>query len=100
AYARAQVGAAGSQNITDPTLGTRLLDLMSLGATAPEAVRIVAGSAAHISYRQLVAVDAAGRTGVFSGAETLGTHAAAQGEGVAAAGNMLKSKVVPERMLS
>jgi uncharacterized protein DUF1028 len=49
AYARAQVGAVGSQNITDPTLGPRLLDLMALGATAPEAVRIVAGSAAHIS---------------------------------------------------
>ena len=49
AYARAQVGAVGSQNITDPTLGPKLLDLMALGATAPEAVRIVAGSAAHIT---------------------------------------------------
>ena len=37
AYARAQVGAVASQNITDPTLGPRLLDLMALGATAPEA---------------------------------------------------------------
>ena len=100
AYARAQVGAAGSQNITDPTLGPKLLDLMALGAPAPEAVRIVAGSAANIAYRQLVAVDAAGRTGVFSGAETLGTYAASEVEGAVAAGNMLKSKVVPERMLS
>ena len=100
AYARAQVGAVGSQNITDPMLGPRLLDLMALGATAPEAVRIVAGSSAHIAFRQLLAVDAAGRTGVFSGAKTLGTYAAAEGEGAAAAGNMLRSKVVPERMLS
>jgi uncharacterized Ntn-hydrolase superfamily protein len=58
AYARAQVGAVGCQNITDPTLGPRLLDLMAFGATAPEAVRIVAGSAAHITFRQLLAVDA------------------------------------------
>ena len=43
AYARAQIGAVGSQNITDPTLGPRLLDLMALGATAPEAARIVRG---------------------------------------------------------
>src|SRR5258705_7384850 len=56
AYARAQVGAAASQNITDPTLGTRLLDLMALGASASEAVRIVARSAANIAFRQLVAV--------------------------------------------
>ena len=100
AYARAQVGAVGSQNITDPTLGPRLLDLMALGATAPEAVRIVAGSAVHIGFRQLLAVAAAGRTGVFSGAKTLGMYAAAEGEGAAAAGNMLKSSAVPERMLS
>jgi uncharacterized Ntn-hydrolase superfamily protein len=63
-------------------------------------VRIVAGSAAHITFRQLLAVDAAGRTGVFSGSKTLGTYAAAEGESAAAAGNMLRSKVVPERMLS
>ena len=100
AYARAQVGAAGSQNITDPTLGPKLLDLIALGATASEAMRIIAGSAAHIAYRQLVAVDAHGRTGVFSGARTLGTHAAAEGDGVVAAGNMLKTKLVPERMVS
>jgi uncharacterized Ntn-hydrolase superfamily protein len=100
AYARAHVGAAASQNITDPTLGPWLLDLMALGAPAPEAVRIVAGSAANIAYRQLVAVDAAGRTGVFSGARTLGTYAEAEGEGAVAAGNMLKNKMVPERMIS
>ena len=100
AFARAQVGAVGSQNITDPTLGPRLLDLMALGATAAEAVRIVAGSAAHITFRQLLAVDATGRTGVFSGSKTLGTYAAAEGERAVAAGNMLRSKVVPERMLS
>ena len=58
AYARAHVGAVGSQNITAPTLGPRLLDLMAHGATAPEAVRIVAGSAAHITFRQLLAVGA------------------------------------------
>jgi uncharacterized Ntn-hydrolase superfamily protein len=100
AYARAQIGAVGSQNITDPTLGPRLLDLMALGATAPDAVRIVSGSAPHIAFRQLLAVDAGGRTGVFSGSNTLGKYAAAEGDGAAAAGNLLRSKVVPERMLS
>src|SRR4029453_5084918 len=53
AYAHAHVGAVGSQNITDPTLGPRLLDLMALGATAPEAVHIVAGSAAQTTFSHL-----------------------------------------------
>jgi uncharacterized Ntn-hydrolase superfamily protein len=100
AYARAHVGAAGSQNITDPMLGPKLLDLMALGATASEAVRIVAESVKHIAYRQLVAVDAGGRTGAFSGEKTLGTYAAAETEDAVAAGNMLKTKAVPERMIS
>src|SRR5262245_60038803 len=72
---------------------------MALGATALEAVRIVVGSVAHITFRQLLAVDAAGRTAVFSGSKTLGTYAAVEAEGAAAAGNMLRSKAVPERML-
>ena len=42
AYARAGVGAAASQNVTDPRLGPRALDLMALGATAPEAVAVIA----------------------------------------------------------
>ena len=100
AYARARVGAAGSQNITDPMLGPKLLDLMELGATAPEAVRIVAGSTKYIAYRQIVVVDAGGRTGAFSGENTLGTHVAVEGDGAVAAGNMLKTKLVPERMMS
>ena len=34
-----------------------------------------------IAYRQLIAVDKEGRTGAFSGGETLGRHAAAHGDG-------------------
>src|SRR5262245_65709017 len=81
AYARAHVGGVVSQNITDPTLGPRLLDLMALGATALEAVRIVVGSVAHIPFSQLLAVDAAGRTAVLSGSRTQGTYAARGAKG-------------------
>ena len=61
AYARARVGAVASQNITDPTLGTRGLDLMALGASAPEAVAVLKATGEHIDYRQVLMVDAAGR---------------------------------------
>ena len=99
AYARAGVGAAGSQNITDPSLGPKLLDLMAIGIAAPDAVRTLAAAAPNIAYRQLIAVDSRGRTGGFSGERTLGRHAVSHGDGAVAAGNMLKSTDVPARML-
>ncbi len=100
AYARAGVGAAGSQNITDPTLGPKLLDLMAIGLSAPDAVAAHAAATPMIAYRQLIAVDSSGRTGAFSGERTLGQHTAAHGEGAVAAGNMLKSTDVPHRMIA
>ena len=100
AYARRDVGAAGSQNITDPTLGPKLLDLMSIGIAAPDAVRTLAAATPNIAFRQLIAVDRNGRTGAFSGERTLGLHAAAHGDGAVAAGNMLKTADVPARMIA
>jgi uncharacterized Ntn-hydrolase superfamily protein len=58
AHARAGVGAVASQNVTDPSLGARGLDLMALGASAPEAVAILKATGAHNDYRQLTAIDA------------------------------------------
>ena len=99
AHARAGVGAVATQNITDPTLGPRTLDLIAGGASAPEAVTVIEKSAPHGAYRQLAAVDAAGRTAHFSGAKTLGTHAVAAGENGIAAGNLLANQDVPAAMV-
>jgi uncharacterized Ntn-hydrolase superfamily protein len=98
AYVRAGVGAAASQNITDPRLGVRLLDLMEAGSSASEAVTAVVGSEPLVEYRQLAAVDVAGRTAVHSGAHTLGRHATAEAPGAAAAGNLLSSDAVVTAM--
>lgn len=100
AHVRAGVGAAASQNVTDPRLGARMLDLMAAGSSASEAVAAVTAGEQHIAYRQLTAVDAAGATGSFSGTQTLGTHAAVQGDGAVAAGNLLASGDVPAAMLA
>jgi uncharacterized Ntn-hydrolase superfamily protein len=99
-YARAGVGAVASQNITDPTLGPWLLDLMAGGASAEEALAQVAAAAPHVQFRQLTAVDAAGRTAAFEGAETLGVHAVAEGANAVAAGNLLDNPDVPEAMVA
>ena len=100
AHARAGIGAVASQNITDPALGTRALDLMALGARASEAVAILRGTSPHIDYRQLTAVDASGQTAVHHGARVLGTHAHAEAHGAVAAGNILSSQMVPEAMIA
>jgi uncharacterized Ntn-hydrolase superfamily protein len=99
AYARAGIGAAASQNVTDPRLGPRALDLMALGATAPEAIGVIARTAPHSEHRQLLAIDTAGRTAIHSGRRTLGLHAEARRDDAAAAGNLLASEGVPAAML-
>jgi uncharacterized Ntn-hydrolase superfamily protein len=99
AHVRAGVGAVATQNITDPMLGPRGLDLMESGLSAPDALeRLVAGTR-HIAYRQLAVVDHDGRTASYSGANTLGTHRAVEEPNVVAAGNLLADPAVPRAMV-
>ncbi len=99
AFARAGVGAAASQNITDPTLGDACLNLMSNGLSAQQAIDQIAANTTHIEYRQLTAVDLNGTSACYSGSETLGTFSSAQATNVACAGNMLANERVPQAML-
>ncbi len=99
AYARAGVGAVASQNVTDPTLGTRALDLMERGAAAAEAVAIIARTAPFADYRQVLAVDAAGGSAIHTGAVALGVFSEARDIDVACGGNLLASADVPRRMV-
>ena len=97
-YARSHVGAVSTQNITDPTLGPRALDLMELGASAEEAMAVLRRSS-NIDYRQVIIVDAQGRTAAFSGKGVLSTNAEAHGANAVAAGNLLSSTTVPQSMI-
>jgi uncharacterized Ntn-hydrolase superfamily protein len=99
AHARAVVGAAASQNVTDPALGGLLLDLLASGLPAPEAMTQLVANARHAEFRQLTCVDAAGRVASYSGERTLGRHATAEGAGCVAAGNLLADEGVPEAMV-
>jgi uncharacterized Ntn-hydrolase superfamily protein len=99
AYARAGVGAVASQNITDPTLGMRGLELMALGASAAETVAILRRTGGHPEYRQVLAVDANGFSAIYSGSKALGIWAEAKAENVACAGNLLANAGVPQAMV-
>jgi uncharacterized Ntn-hydrolase superfamily protein len=98
AWARAGVGAVATQNVTDPRLGGRGLDLMASGLAAPEAMRRLIADAPHREYRQLTIIDRAGRTASHVGAKTLGTNAIAEGTDCIAAGNLLANPDVPTAM--
>ncbi|MFN3576366.1 MAG: DUF1028 domain-containing protein [Tabrizicola sp.] len=99
AHVRAGVGAVASQNVTDPALGPLILDRLALGLPAAEALASVAQDRPHIDYRQLLVVDAAGRTAIHSGRRVLGLWGQAQAADCAAGGNLLADELVPMAMV-
>lgn len=99
-HLRPGVGAAASQNITDPRLGGRLLDRLAAGDGATEAMAAVVAADPTTDYRQLTVVDTAGRVAGHSGRHTLGIHHLACGDGAIAAGNLLASSDVIDVMLA
>src|SRR5579875_2955205 len=100
AYVRAGTGAACSQNVTDPRLGIRLLDLIGSGMSAEEAVADVARTDRHIVYRQVMAVGLTGKPAAYTGARALGISGSAAGADAVAAGNLLADPGVPRAMIS
>ncbi|MCA0938278.1 DUF1028 domain-containing protein [Salipiger pacificus] len=98
-FARAGVGAVATQNVTDPSLGPLALDLMEGGLSAPEAIAEVQKRGTFIAYRQVLAVDAAGRTAIHSGPNSLGIWTQALAENAASGGNLLANDGVPQAMV-
>lgn len=97
-YARAGIGAVATQNITDPSLGPRGLDLLEQ-MPASDALGVLRQKAEHLHYRQLALIDREGRTAAFSGDKTLGTHDSAQATNAVAAGNLLGDARIPRLMV-
>jgi uncharacterized Ntn-hydrolase superfamily protein len=99
AHARAGVGAVATQNITDPSLGGRALDMLGRGATAQAAIDQVLSTTPFGAYRQLVSIGRSGPPAIYSGAHGLGIVSSASGADAAAAGNLLASTAVPAAMI-
>ena len=97
---RAGVGAACSQSTTDPRLREALLDAMTGGLAASDALAALVDRTPDIAYRQLAAVDAAGRSASYSGGLALPEATDVCAAGAAAAGNLLADRGVPEAMLA
>jgi uncharacterized Ntn-hydrolase superfamily protein len=99
AHARAGIGAAASQNITDPRLGSRLLAALARGLDAAAALDEVLAGTPFGEYRQLVLVGREGPPAVHSGGQALGIVASAIGTHAAAAGNLLARPEIPALMI-
>ncbi|MBO1329966.1 DUF1028 domain-containing protein [Streptomyces sp. VRA16 Mangrove soil] len=101
-HLRPGVGAATSQNITDPTLGPDLLDGLAGHGDPERALAGVTGAPRNertFAYRQLTVLGRTGPGAVFSGPQTLGTYASATADGAVAAGNMLCGPHIPGVLL-
>ena len=94
----ARIGAVLTQHRTDPRLGPRGIALLRSGCTAEETVAALVASTPDHKWRQLAAIDAAGRTAHFHGARVKPEHGAAHAKDVVAIGNILSSAKVPEAM--
>jgi uncharacterized Ntn-hydrolase superfamily protein len=98
ANVRAGVGAALSQNVTDPGLGRRALDLMESGKSAQDAIGLFLREQPFMAWRQLVLIPTMGAPAVFSGDRTLGVSGESISRDCAAAGNLLANPSVPDAM--
>jgi uncharacterized Ntn-hydrolase superfamily protein len=99
AWVRGGVGAAATQNVTDPSLAPQVLDLIECGRPAAGALNEVMARTPFAEYRQLAVIDAAGRTASYSGARTLGRHSSSNGKDCRAAGNLLADEKVTAAMV-
>ena len=92
-------GVVLSQNVTDPRLGPKVLGLLAGGADAATAVATVLAGEPGAEFRQLIAVDTAGRTAIHTGRDALGVVGEYAVDGAAAAGNLLATADVPRRLV-
>jgi uncharacterized Ntn-hydrolase superfamily protein len=83
------VGAASSQNVTDPRLGPQLLAELEARKDVDEALHAVRAATEYADYRQLALIDLAGNTATWSGPGALGLAGESHGRLCVAAGNLL-----------
>jgi uncharacterized Ntn-hydrolase superfamily protein len=99
-WLRDNVGAIATQNITDPRIGNRGLDMLATGMSAHDVLSQLELNDSNARFRQIIAIDSAGNTAFRSGSESLGIVGSAEGNRAIAAGNMLASDQVPRAMIT
>jgi uncharacterized Ntn-hydrolase superfamily protein len=91
-WAKAGIGAVATQSLSNTAYGERGLELMSEGATAEEALRILTRNDASLQDRQAGMVDARGNSASFSGTTTFDWSGGRVGRPDGAAGSIVGGK--------
>lgn len=94
----AGVGAAASQNVTNPALGPATLASLGSGTSASQAIAAALATDPHPEYRQVTAIGP-GAPAAATGARSLGVHGHVLGTDCVAAGNLLAGEDVLEAMV-
>ncbi|HEY0105576.1 MAG TPA: DUF1028 domain-containing protein [Rhizomicrobium sp.] len=98
-FARAGVGAVGTQSLTNPYLGPAVLDGLARGLSPRLAIDSALAGDEGREVRQLHAVDARGRVAGWTGRHCVEWAGHVGGDGVSVAGNMMQNEcVVPETL--
>lgn len=98
-HARAGVGALATQGFTNPLYAPDGLARLALGEAAQQVVDALTQADAEVHKRQLIVIDAKGRTAGWSGSgltQHVGLHLE---DGLAAAGNLLAADMVVPAMV-
>ena len=92
------VGAFLSQHRTDPRLGDVGIEHLKAGLDAETAVSRTSSTVTDIEWRQLAALDTAGRGAVFHGRRMYSIHTHSMAQNCLAVGNILANETVTKSM--
>jgi len=98
-FAKAGIGAVLTQNRTDNRLGPKGIEWLAEGKSAQEVIDALAANNPTIGWRQLAVIDRNGGTGFYHGDKITSIHAAAQGDGCCAIGNIIRNDAIPQSMV-
>jgi len=98
-YSRVGVGVVNTQHYADLRLGEQVLEAMEAGASPQHALDGALDAGERTRLRQLIAIDRHSRKAAFTGSACTAVKRHVFGEGCVAAGNMLASERVVERMV-
>lgn len=97
-YVKANIGAIATQAQTNMTYGIEGLELLDKGLTPQKALKKMLAEDGDREKRQVIIIDAAGKTAAFTGQETDVWKGHLIGQDHVVAGNMLVSNRVIEAM--
>jgi uncharacterized Ntn-hydrolase superfamily protein len=99
-WAEAGVGAVATQSVADPAYGTRGLEMMRAGASAPEALHRLLAEDRQERVRQVAFIDRHGRVATHTGARCIREAGHRVADGVSAQANIMERASVPDAMVA